>query len=612
MSDRLRPLIGRAAEGPLTREQAEVAFTAIMDGDATPAQIGGFLMALRTRGETVAEYAAAAAVMRARCLRVRAPEGAMDIVGTGGDGKGTLNISTAAALVVAGAGVPVAKHGNRNLSSKSGAADALTELGVNVMVGPEVVERALAEAGIGFMMAPMHHPATRHVMPARQELGTRTIFNILGPLTNPASVRRQLTGAYTRAVIRPMAETLGELGSDRAWLVHGADGTDEISIAGETFVAELNDGKVREFSVHPEDAGLTPHPLEAVLGGTPGENAAALRGLLAGEHSAYRDAVLLERRRGAAHRRPRRQPRRGRSAGGREPRLRRRTAHRRKARRCDHHPCGRRPPMSILEQIRDYKLADIARRKAERPLATLEAFAHDADRPRDFVGALRRVSARGYGLIAEIKKASPSKGLIRADFEPAALAAAYASGGATCLSVLTDGPSFQGDDSHLIAARAAVTLPILRKDFLYDPWQVVESRTLGADCILIILASVSDTQAQELESTAAVWGMAALLEVHTPADLERAKLMKSPLVGINNRDLNTFETSLDTTKRLARSVPADRVIVSESGLATRQDLAQIARYGVRCFLIGETLMREPNVEAATRELLRSPWSPEAE
>jgi anthranilate phosphoribosyltransferase len=293
MSDRLRQLIGRAAEGPLTRGEAESAFAAIMEGDATPAQIGGFLMALRTRGETVAEYAAAAAVMRARCLRVRAPEGAIDIVGTGGDGKGTLNISTAAALVVAGAGVPVAKHGNRNLSSRSGAADALAELGVNVMVGPEVVERALAEAGFGFMMAPVHHPATRHVMPARQELGTRTIFNILGPLTNPAAVRRQISGAYARSVIRPMAETLGELGSDRAWVVHGADGTDEVSIAGETFVAELNEGKVHEFSVHPEDAGLAPHPLEAVLGGAPGDNGRALRGLLAGERSAYRDAVLL-------------------------------------------------------------------------------------------------------------------------------------------------------------------------------------------------------------------------------------------------------------------------------------------------------------------------------
>jgi indole-3-glycerol phosphate synthase len=268
--------------------------------------------------------------------------------------------------------------------------------------------------------------------------------------------------------------------------------------------------------------------------------------------------------------------------------------------------------MSILEQIRDYKLADVARRKAERPQAAIESAARDADRPRDFLEALHRATARGYGLIAEIKKASPSKGLIREDFQPAALAAAYAAGGAACLSVLTDGPSFQGDDSHLAEARAAVSLPVLRKDFLYDPWQVVESRALGADCILIILAGVSDAQAQELEATAAAWGMAALLEVHTAEDLERAKLMKSPLVGINNRDLNTFETTLDTTKRLARSVPVDRTIVSESGLATRQDLAQVARYGIRCFLVGESLMREPNVEAATRELLRSPWSPEAE
>jgi anthranilate phosphoribosyltransferase len=293
MSERLKPLIARAAEAPLSRAQAEAAFAAIMDGDATPAQIGGFLMALRTRGETVDEFAAAATVMRAKCIRVLAPEGAMDIVGTGGDGKGTLNISTAAAFVVAGAGVTVAKHGNRNLSSKSGAADALTELGINVMVGPQVVERALTEVGIGFMMAPLHHPATRHVAPVRGELGTRTIFNILGPLTNPASVRRQLTGAYSAAVILPMAETLGALGSDRAWIVHGADGTDEISIAGETQVAEWRDGKVAEFRLHPEAAGLPVHPFEAILGGTPAENATALRALLDGAASAYRDAVLL-------------------------------------------------------------------------------------------------------------------------------------------------------------------------------------------------------------------------------------------------------------------------------------------------------------------------------
>jgi anthranilate phosphoribosyltransferase len=293
MNDRMKPYINRAVHGPLARHEAEEAFAVIMDGEATPAQIGGFLMTLRARGESVTEYAAAAGVMRSRCLRVRAPEGAIDIVGTGGDGKGTLNISTGTALVVAGAGVPVAKHGNRNLSSKSGAADALTELGVEVMVGPEVVERALAEVGIGFMMAPMHHPAMRHVMPVRLELGTRTIFNILGPLTNPAGVKRQLTGAFSREMLCPMAETLGMLGSERAWLVHGCDGTDEIAISGETHVAELNDGRVSEFSVHPEEAGLPIHPFEAIKGGSPSENGAALRALLEGTQTAYRDAVIL-------------------------------------------------------------------------------------------------------------------------------------------------------------------------------------------------------------------------------------------------------------------------------------------------------------------------------
>lgn len=293
MSEVLRPLIGTAANRPLTRAEAEAAFNALFEGEGTPAQMGGFLMALRTRGETVDEYAAAASVMRSKCNAVKAPAGAMDIVGTGGDGKGTLNISTATAFVVAGAGVTVAKHGNRNLSSKSGAADALTEMGLNVMIGPEAVERCLTEAGIGFMMAPMHHPAIRHVMPVRAELGTRTIFNILGPLTNPAGVKRQLTGAFSDALIRPMAETLLTLGTEKAWLVHGSDGTDEITICGPTSVSAVEDGAVRDFTVHPEDAGLTPHPFEAILGGTPSENAQAFRALLDGAPGAYRDAVLL-------------------------------------------------------------------------------------------------------------------------------------------------------------------------------------------------------------------------------------------------------------------------------------------------------------------------------
>ncbi|MDV7269508.1 anthranilate phosphoribosyltransferase [Thioclava sp. A2] len=293
MSDLMKPLIFAASEGPLSRSQAEEAFGLLFEGQATPAQVGGFLMAMRARGEAVSEYAAAAATMRAKCVPVKAPEGAMDIVGTGGDGMGTLNISTATAFVVAGAGVPVAKHGNRNLSSKSGAADALGALGIEVMKGAETVERALAEAGIGFMMAPMHHPAMKHVMPVRQELGCKTIFNILGPLTNPAGVKRQLTGAFAPDLIYPMAETLKDLGSEKAWLVHGEDGMDEISITGPTSVAVLEDGKIKGRTIHPEDAGLPVHPLRDILGGAPAENAAALRALLEGATGAYRDAVLF-------------------------------------------------------------------------------------------------------------------------------------------------------------------------------------------------------------------------------------------------------------------------------------------------------------------------------
>ena len=289
----LKSFIPIAAERALTDSEAIEAFSALIDGQATPVQAGGFLMALRTRGETTAEYAAAARVMRERATAVDAPDHAIDIVGTGGDGKGTLNISTAAAIVVAGCGVPVAKHGNRNLSSRSGAADVLEALGVNPAVSADTVTASIAAGGLGFMMAPVFHPAMRNVMPVRQELGTRTIFNILGPLINPARVRSQLSGAFSEALIRPMAETLRMLGSEYAWVVHGADGTDEMSICGPTSVAALDRGTITVMTVHPADAGLPTHPFDSIAGGEPSDNAAALSALLDGQPSAYRDAVLL-------------------------------------------------------------------------------------------------------------------------------------------------------------------------------------------------------------------------------------------------------------------------------------------------------------------------------
>jgi len=259
--------------------------------------------------------------------------------------------------------------------------------------------------------------------------------------------------------------------------------------------------------------------------------------------------------------------------------------------------------MDILDKIKAYKLDHIAACKAARPLSEVEAAARAASPTRGFAKRLIEASREGYGLIAEIKKASPSKGLIRDDFNPLELAQAYAAGGATCLSVLTDVPSFQGADEFLVAAREAVDLPALRKDFMYDTYQVAEARALGADAILIILASVSDAQAAELEAAAIEWDMDVLLEVHNEEELARACALKSPLMGINNRNLKTFETTLDTTRTLSRMVPADRLIVCESGLSTPDDLADMARHGARTFLIGESLMRQDDVTAATRNLL---------
>jgi anthranilate phosphoribosyltransferase len=293
MSAGLKPLLARVALAEtLSEVEAETAFGIIMSGEATPAQIAGLLMAMRVRGETVAELTGATRAMRARMMTVAAPDAAMDVCGTGGDNAGTLNVSTAVAFIIAGLGIPVAKHGNRALSSRTGGADVLTALGINIDTPLDGLAGILSRAGCVFLFAPRHHAALRHAAGPRVELGTRTIFNLLGPLANPAQVRRQLIGTFAPRWVRPMAETLLQLGSTSVWVVHG-QGLDELTLAGENHIAAIEAAGIREFTLTPEQAGLDRAPIEAIRGGDAAENAAALLNLLRGAHGAYRDTVLL-------------------------------------------------------------------------------------------------------------------------------------------------------------------------------------------------------------------------------------------------------------------------------------------------------------------------------
>jgi anthranilate phosphoribosyltransferase len=294
VTDELKGLIAKAATGAaLTREEAARGFDTMMSGEATPSQMGGLLMALRVRGETVEEITGAVTAMREKMLRVKAPTDAIDVVGTGCDASGSYNISTCAAFIVAGAGVPVAKHGNRALSSRSGAADVLGALGVTIELPPDGVGRCIKEAGIGFMFAPAHHPAMKNVGPTRVELGTRTIFNLLGPLSNPAGVKRQMVGVFSRQWIEPLAQVLKNLGSEAVWVVHGSDGLDEITTSGATYVAALENGAVRTFEITPEEVGLPRVKAEALRGGDAKENAQALADVLRGKKSAFRDVAVF-------------------------------------------------------------------------------------------------------------------------------------------------------------------------------------------------------------------------------------------------------------------------------------------------------------------------------
>lgn len=607
--------------------QMESMMRRIMSGELTDAQLAGFLIALRSKGESVDEITAAARVLRefATGLPVQGDH-LVDTCGTGGDGLDTFNISTASAFVVAAAGGRVVKHGNRSVSSRSGSADVLEAAGINLDLTPTQVRECVDRTGMGFLFAPAFHGAMKHAVQTRRDLGIRTLFNLLGPLANPAVPPNQVLGVFDDQWVEPMARVLQQLGSRHALVVHAADGLDEISIAAPTRVTELRDGWLRSFSISPEQFGLSVAPLSEIQVDGVQASLLTIIEVFAGQKGAARDIVALNA--GAAIyvagladslengvRRAQQVLDDG-SARGKLNEL---------VRLCREFGDGAavaavepaqletqeetpapvaaakeaavsakvvQSAPDVLKKILEHKQEEVARRKTRMSLADLEAQAGETGSVRPFHEALKnRIAAGGAAVIAEVKKASPSKGVIRENFQPIEIARAYEQGGATCLSVLTDQKFFQGSEVYLQLARSACNLPVLRKDFMIDPYQVVEARALGADCILLIVAALADPQMKELADTASGLGLDVLVEVHDAAELERALALGMPMLGINNRDLRNFETRLQTTLDLLERTPPEYTVVTESGIHTPEDVSLMRTHGVNAFLVGEAFMK---------------------
>ena len=563
-----------------------------MEGNASEVQTAAVLIALRTKGETVDELVGLATTMRRLATPVRTGrEDLIDTAGTGG-GRPTFNVSTTAALIAAGAGCAVAKHGNRSATGLSGSADVLEALGVRIDLGPEAVARCIEQAGFGFMFAPAHHGATRFVVPVRKELAVRTIFNFLGPLTNPAGATRQVIGVSDAAFLDTIAGALARLGAVKALVVSSADGLDEMSTSGTTRVVEVDGPEVHSYEVSPEDVGLPRARPEDLAGGTPDRNAETTRRIFDGEPGPQRDLAVLNA--GAAIYVA------GRAETLEAGRARRRGGAGRRARRRDPGQTGGDDPgagagMSVLERIVEDTRDEVGRRRESVPLARLEAAIAERPEGRPFSEALLRP---GISLIAEHKRRSPSAGPIREGATVEDIVLAYERGGAAAVSILTEPFHFGGSLDDLRAARAACELPVLRKDFIVDPYQLYESAAAGADAILLIVAALEPDDLYELLREARALDLDALVEVHDERELDVALDVEADVLGINNRDLGDFSVDIERTYDLLADVPAGKTVVSESGFSTREQLDELDRVGVDAVLIGETLMRADDVEDA--------------
>jgi anthranilate phosphoribosyltransferase len=564
--------LAQVLEGrPLSRHEAREAVGAVLAGEATAAQLGAFLAALRVRGETVEELTGAAEAVRAAATRVVvAAPAVVDTCGTGGDGRGTFNISTAAAIVASAGGAVVAKHGNRSVSSRCGSADVLEALGARLDLGPEAIARLIGLTRLGFLFAPAHHPTFKHVVPVRRELGVRTLFNLIGPLSNPAGATRQVMGVFEPRLVPVMAEVLLGLGTHHALVVHG-DGLDEISVCGPTLVEEVRHGRRRSFQVTPEELGLGRHAPDALQGGDAAANAAILWRVLDGEPGAPREAVLANAAAALFVADEVQSLHEGVARAAREVDSGAAAAHLERFLRLQH------GEPTVLDAV-------VARTPLGGPRAA------SPRGPRRSLSAALSPRGGPTRVIAEVKRRSPSAGPIAPIIDPGALAEAYVRQGAAAISVLTNGPDFGGSLDDLAAVRARVDVPVLRKEFIVGPRQLDEAVAVGADAVLLI-ASVLGRGLRSMRRLAESLGLECLVEVHDAAELELALDAGATLVGINNRDLRSFEVDLGTTERLAPAVPQGVLLVTESGIRAPDDVARLRRAGVANFLVGEYLVR---------------------
>ncbi len=611
----------------LSAEQMSTVMRMIMSGEATSAQIAGFLIALRNKGESVDEIAEAAMIMRdfATDFPITG-EHLIDTCGTGGDGLSTFNISTASAFVVAAAGGVVVKHGNRSVSSSSGSADVLEAAGVNLELSPDQVKQCVDQTGIGFLFAPVFHGAMKHAAGPRCEMGVRTLFNLLGPLSNPALAPNQVLGVFSEDWVDPMIQVLQKLGSRHALVVHAEDGLDEISIATPTHVAELKDGWFQNFILTPEQFGLMRAPIDEIQVDGVQASLLIIIDVFAGKKGPARDIVALNAGAaiytagltntleagvqkaiqilddGSARLKLNELVKLSRSLKSGTvidvPVAVEATSQPRSitAKQSTQIP-------DVLQEILTHKQQEVEHRKKRMSTSDLESQIGVVAPPRGFYQAMQACVAAGKpAVIAEIKKASPSKGVLRERFQPIEIAQSYEKGGACCLSVLTDQKFFQGSEVFLQLARQSCNLPVLRKDFIIDPYQVVEARAIEADCILLIVAALSDEQMKELVDTATRLNMDVLVEVHNESELNRALNLDVPMLGINNRNLKTFETRLVTSLELSKLIPDDRLVITESGIQSIADVSLMRQNSINAFLVGETFMKAEQPGDKLKEL----------